>query len=110
MNYYEAEDSEVRKFIEEKMSKIDPKTYNKDDFNVFFTHNHINVVAKDGDKIVAFCCIICIEDKRLMCYSWCDRTFRGIKAYSQGLSYVKEHYPDVLYHIDTLPSYIKTRI
>ena len=110
MIFKETDDS-IRDFIEEKMSEVDSKVYTKEDFNVYFTHKHINfTVLDDFNNIMAFCCIICLDNKRFMGYSWCDKTHQGIKAYSKGLQYVIKNYPDVLYDMDIIPKYIIKRI
>ena len=104
-------DDSIRPFIEEKMSEVDNSIYTQEDFNAYFSNKHINVVnINKTNEIMAFCCIIVINNTKFMCYSWCDNSFQGIKAYSKGLKYITSTYPEVQYIKDNLPTFIKKRI
>jgi len=101
---------EIRPFIEKNMRAIDSKIYNDDDFKAYFNREHINeVCVNDNNKILAFCCIMEIENKQFMCYSWCDGSYQGIKAYSKGMKYIFSKYQKVV-HTEQLPKFITKRI
>jgi len=108
---YEEVDDNIRPFIEEKMKEVDNIIYTQEDFDAYFSNEHINIVnINKTDKIMAFCCIIVINSTKFMCYSWCDNSYKGIKAYSKGLKYIIKTYPEVQYAKDNLPTFITKRI
>jgi len=110
MIYKEVGDS-IRSFIEEKMSEIDSSVYTQEDFDAYFSNEHINIVnINKTDKIMAFCCIIVINNTKYMGYSWCDKSYKGIKTYSYMIKYITSNYPEVQYLKDNLPTYIIKRI
>jgi len=104
-------DDSIRAFIEEKMNEIDNSIYTQEDFDAYFSNKHINLVnINKTDEIMAFCCIIVINNTKFMCYSWCNNSFQGIKAYSKGLKYIISTYPEMQYTKDNLPTFITKRI
>ena len=108
---YEEIDDSIRSFIEEKMRAIDGETYTQEDFDTYFSNKHLNVVSKaENGEIMAFCCIIGLNNTKFMGYSWCDNSYQGIKAYSKGLKYIISTYPEVQYIKDILPTFITKRI
>lgn len=91
MNYYEAEDSEIRDFIEEKMSEYDSTIYTKEEFNAFFTQKHINIAIKDeNNEYLAFACLVVLDKGFKMCYTYSSR--KGIRAYAKGIDYIIAKY------------------
>jgi len=110
MRYEEVDDS-IRPFIEEKMKAIDSETYTQKDFDTYFSNEHLNITSiNKTDEIMAFCCIIVINNTKFMGYSWCDNSYQGVKAYSKGLKYIIATYPEVQYIKDILPTFIIKRI
>jgi len=110
MIYKEMDDS-IRPFIEAKMKAINSSVYTQEDFDAYFSNEHINVVSiNKADEIMAFCCIMVINNTKFMGYSWCDNSYQGVKAYSKGLKYILATYPEVQYMKDILPTFITKRI
>ena len=108
---YEEIDDNIRPLVEEKMNAVDSTIYTKNDFNAYFSSEHLNVVSRDKNgEILAFCCIIVLNNTKFMCYSWCDNSYKGIKAYSKGLKYIIKTYSEVQYMKDILPTFITKRI
>jgi len=107
----EKADDSIRGFIEEKMKAVDSEAYTQKDFDTYFSNEHINLVgkAKNGE-ILAFCCIIVLNNTKYMGYSWCDNSYKGVKTYSKGLKYIIATYPEVQYIKDILPTFITKRI
>ena len=108
MIYVEMDDS-IRSTVEEKMAYIDSNVYNGNDFDIYFAIPHINVVCIDKEKIIAFACLAIIDGHNCMCYSWCEHSFKGKKAYLRGLRYLTSEYNIVL-DDGTLPEYIRKRV
>jgi len=108
---YETVDDSIKEFIQDSMRAVDDITYTQEDFDTYFSNEHLNIVSKSkSGKILAFCCIIVVNDTKYMCYSWCDNSYQGIKAYSKGLKYIISTYPEVQYMRDNLPTFIVKRI
>ena len=99
----------IRPIIEEKMSAINSADYNSNDFSIYFSLPHINVVWIDNERIIAFGCMVVIGGKNCMCYSWCENSFFGKRTYLKGLRYLISKYNIVL-DDGTLPEYIRKRI
>jgi len=108
---YEIVDDSIKPFIEKKMKAVDSEAYTQEDFDTYFSNEHLNIVSKSkSGKILAFCCIIVVNNTKYMGYSWCDNSYQGVKAYSKGLKYIISTYPEVQYMKDILPTFIKKRI
>ena len=82
----DAEDK-YAEFIMEKMHKIDPKVYDKNDFELYLNSKHENILYIKNGNIIAFC-VILLEHPVKMAYSWSDKTVSGKKAYAKGIDYV----------------------
>jgi len=108
---YEVMDDSIRSFIEEKMKAVDSEAYTQKDFDTYFSNKHLNITSKSkSGEILAFCCIIVLNNTKYMGYSWCDNSYKGVKAYSKGLKYIIATYPEVQYIKDILPTFITKRI
>ncbi len=91
MNYYEADDNEIREFVEEKMSEYNSSLYTKDEFNSFFTEKHINIAIKDeNNEFLAFACLLVLDKGYKMCYTY--TSIKGKKAYTKGIDYILAKY------------------
>lgn len=102
-------DDKIRPFIEEKMRQIDA-VYNDDDFDVYFLNTHLNLVCIKNNHIIAFCCIITYQDLNSICYTWCDKSIEGKKAYLYGLKHFPKDY-NMVYKIDSYyPKAVKKRV
>ena len=71
--------------------------YNEDDFEMYFTNDHYNVVAINMGKIVAFGCVLRIEDFYMMTYTWNDNTYSGKKGYVLGIRYMLDRFKDIIF-------------
>ena len=86
-------DDGIRPFIELKMSEVDNTIYNKEEFKTFFLAPHrIFAVINSLGHISAFCTLKILNEGHQMCYTWCDGTREGKKAYLHGIHYMIENY------------------
>jgi len=87
---------EYRPFIKERMEAVDSIVYNKEEFDLYFSSEHCNLVFKnEDDEILVFCCIIPLEEYTKMCYSWCKHSFTGKKAYAKAIDYMMENFSPI---------------
>lgn len=89
-------DDTYRKFIERNMVQYSDK-YNDDDFDIYFNLTHTNIFAFKDNVPIAFGCILHIEDKDLVCYTWNDDTYSGKKGYAKGIEYIKNNFKNLVF-------------
>ena len=81
----------IRPFIERVMSNYDGEVYHKDDFDTYFSLDHINCMAiTDDGYILAFACIVVEENAYKMCYTYSAED--GKRAYAEGIDYMVARY------------------
>lgn len=87
-------DDKWQKFIECRMKEYGAE-YNKDDFDVYFSMEHINYGAFCNKELVAFACVIVYNNKYAFAYSWNDNTYKGKKGYVLGIRFIVDDLKEI---------------
>ena len=104
-------DDGIRNFIEDKMSSLDSKVYNRTEFDTFFTLPHrIFTDINPHGTIIAFCTLRTLDNGYQMCYSWCNETREGKKAYLKGIHSIIEDYGPISFAAGALKLNIIRRL
>ena len=104
-------DDGIRKYIQDKMSSVDSNVYNETEFNIFFSLPHrIFANINPHGIIIAFCTLRTLDNGYQMCYSWCNGTREGKKAYLKGIHSMIEDYGPISFAAGALKLNIIRRL
>jgi len=84
-------DDSLKPFIEKVMVKYGDE-YNKADFDTYFSSEHINIGAFLGEELIAFVCLLNIDDKFYVAYTYQNGSYKAKRVYIQGYKYLKDRY------------------
>jgi len=90
-------------FIKEKMVQYGDE-YSEEDFEAYFNNPHTNIFSIADGEPIAFGCIMHYNNNDFLCYTWHDKTFRGIKSYLLGIKHIVKRFKNI--KADTFGQYI----
>lgn len=72
--------------------KVLGSKFGKLDLDTFFSFPHeiIGCISKDDEILIAFFCVMIVNNKRYGSYSWCEKSFRGKRAILDGIDFILE--------------------
>ncbi len=85
------------------------EVYNQKDFDAYFSMKHYNIGAFYQNRLIAFGCVLEIDDIYAMCYSWNDGTREGKRAFAKGIDYILERFDGILFDDEYGNKYNKTK-
>lgn len=88
-------DDSIRELIEDKMIEYDSTVYTEDDFDNYFSSEHINVVALHDGYIVSFACLVKFDNGYKMCYTYTEK--HHAKAYARGIDVIVSNFSPIYF-------------